>query len=354
MHIFRVRVPLYDELFKLKLEPGKWYLAETQNATPFLQGQPSAIESRYQPAEIQPLRWEEMGFRTVPRYDPDEKIWVIRAGGYGDLFYLLPVLRAIGQRLRNPKEQLTLQTAMSPFPTTVPFKFYRFPSSLDEIDKEAAILNMEDIPGELEFDEAGSTTIRYARRAGLRAEDIDFDDLFPSDLERIGEELWQKFHGGRRPRVFLALTASAATRSFPFALQVALALHQRAALFAATSFQHALPFPYGGNLKVEEWMGLVAAADGIIGVDTAPTHLAILLHKPTLAIFGAIPSSLRVPEFAVKSKFLKVIDVDRAGICPCKLNKAFCPVTSQPLCFALAAKTQKILEAAVEFITTLY
>lgn len=353
MHIFRVKTKLYDELFRLTLEPGKWYLAETQNATPASPGQPSAIEVRYRPEELQPLRWEEMGFRTVPRYDPDEKIWVIRAGGYGDLFYLLPVLRAIGRRLKEPSRQLTLQTAMEPFPTTVPFRFHRFPSSLDEIDKEAAILNMEDIPGELEFGQAGSTTIRYARRAGLLAEDLDFEGLFPSELTEIGDALWRRYHGGRRPRVFLALTASAATRSFPAALQIALALHQRAALFAATPFQHALPFPYG-NLKVQEWMGLVAAADGVIGVDTAPTHLAILLQKPTLAIFGAIPSSLRVPEHAVKAPFLKVIDVDRTGVCPCKLNRPFCPVTLQPLCFALAAKTQQVLEAAVEFITALY
>jgi len=45
------------------------------------------------------LKWEECDFRTVPCCDdPNEKIWVICAGGYGDLFYLLPVLKVIASK----------------------------------------------------------------------------------------------------------------------------------------------------------------------------------------------------------------------------------------------------------------
>jgi hypothetical protein len=168
MHIFRVRNEVYDPVFKLFLQPGRWYLAESQNATPMVFGQPSALEARFPGVELKPLKWEEYGFRTVPRYDdPNEKVWVIRAGGYGDLFYLLPVMKAIASKIRDPERNLVLQTAMDPFPSEVPMRFVHFPSTLDEIDRSFAILNMEDIPGEMENEGAGSSTARYARRAGL-------------------------------------------------------------------------------------------------------------------------------------------------------------------------------------------
>ena len=353
MHIFKARTPTYNDLFGVFLQPDKWYLAETQNATPAFMGQPSAIEARYPGVELKPLKWEEMGFRTVPRYDnPKERVWVIRAGGYGDLFYLLPVLKVIASKLECPAEQLILQTAMEPFATTIPLQFRKFPSALDEIDKDAAILNMEDIPGELEYEGAGSTAVRYARRAGLTEDDLDFDGLFPKELQERGERLWREWYGNKRPRVVIALTASAATRSVPAALQVALAIYQRAAIYFASNFAHPLPFPYSLKLKSDDWIGLVMAADAVIGADTAPTHLAILLRKPTLAVFGAIPSKLRIPECLADN--VKVIDVDKTSTCPCKLNRPFCPVTQQAICFALASKTREIIEIAMEFLSEIY
>lgn len=355
MHIFRVRQEVYDPVFEMFLRPSQWYLAETQNAVPFAFGQPSALEARFPGVEIQPLKWEEHGFRTTPRYDDrDEKVWVIRAGGYGDLFYLLPVLRAIAAKLKDPGNQLILQTAMKPFPSLVPYKFVRFPTSIDEIDKEAAVLNMEDIPGEFENDQAGSTTTRYARRAGLRSDEVSFDDLFPVDeLRREGERKWREWFGNRKPRLFVALTASAATRAFPMALQVASFLSQRAAIFFATQFSTPLPFPFGHLPSVRDWMALVSAADAVVGVDTAPTHLAILLRKPVFAIFGAIPSYLRIPEQLRNYDGLKVLDVQKTGTCPCRLNRPFCPVTFQPICFALAALTKQVIEELAEWLQIL-
>lgn len=353
MHIFRVVREVFDPVFEMFLVPGKWYLAETQNATPLVAGQPSAIEARYHGVEVRPLKWEEYGFRTVPRYDdPDEKVWVIRAGGYGDLFYLLPVLRVIASKLANPKEQLVLQTAMKPFTTTVPLRFVKFPSSVDEIDRTAAILNMEDIPGELENDCAGSTTARYARRAGLEDE-LDFEGLFPQELKERGEQLWRQWYGNKRPRIVIALTASAATRSVPTALSIAFLLHERAALYFASSFHSPLPFPFGNLPSPDDFIGLVMAADAVIGTDTAPTHLSIIMRKPTLAVFGAIPSHLRVPESLRNERFLTIIDVARNEVCPCRLNRPFCPVTQQPICFALASLTKKLAEAVIEWFQAL-
>lgn len=354
MHIFRVRQAVYDPLFDLFLQPTEWYLAETQNATPTLFGQPSAIEARFPGVELKPLEWEEFGFRTSPRYDdPDERICVIRAGGYGDLFYLLPVIKVISSKLKNSAEQLTLMTAMQPFPSAVKFKFAKFPCSLSEIDKSAAILNMEQIPGELENDFAGSTTERYALRAGLRKEEISYDDLFPEkELIELGDRMWREWFGKKRPRIFVALTASAATRSFPMALQVASFLSQHAAIYFASPFHSPLPFPFGNMPSAEKWMALVAAADGVVGADTAPTHLSILLRKPTFAVFGAIPSELRVPA-ELRTNETITIDVTKSETCPCKLNRPFCPVTQQPICFALAALTKRMFEQLVEWIKLL-
>jgi len=354
MHIFRVKSEVYDPVFRTFLQPGRWYIAETQNATPLVFGQPSALEARFPGVELKPLKWEEHGFRTVPRYDdPDEKVWVIRAGGYGDLFYLLPTMRVIASKLRNPEQNLVLQTAMDPFPSNVPMRFVRFPSALDEIDRSFAILNMEDIPGELENEGAGSSAARYARRAGLDEDSLDFTCLFPDWLVDRGNEKWREWFGSRRPRIFVALTASAATRSVPTALQIALTLHNRAAIFFAGPSSMPLPFPCGSLPKPEDWMSLVAAADGVIGADTAPTHLAILLNKPTLAVFGAIPSHLRIPEKFQNADWLTVMDIDIGKPCPCQLNRPFCPVTQQPLCFALSALTEKVIQRAIEWLTML-
>jgi len=354
MHIFRVRNEVYDPVFKCFLQPGRWYLAETQNATPLSFGQPSALEARFPGVELRPLKWEEHGFRTVPRYDdPNEKVWVIRAGGYGDLFYLLPTLRIIASKLKNPEQNLVLQTAMEPFPSNVLMRFVHFPSALDEINRSFAILNMEDIPGELENESAGSSAARYARRAGLDEKELDFSNLFPDWLVKKGERQWKEWFGSRRPRIFVALTASAATRSVPTALQIALTLQNRAAIFFASPSNVPLPFPCGNLPKPEDWMALVAAADGVIGADTAPTHLAIILNKPTLAVFGAIPSHLRIPEQLRNADWLTVVDTELGGPCPCKLNRPFCPVTQQPLCFALTALTEKIVQKMMEWVTML-
>jgi hypothetical protein len=278
------------------------------------------------------LKWEEYGFRTVPRYDdPDEKIWVIRAGGYGNLFYLLPVLKAIALKIRNPEENLVLQTAMEQFPSEVPMRFVHFPSTLDEIDRSYAILNMEDIPGELEDEGAGSSTARYTRRAGLNESDLNFSGLFPDWLIDKGLKMWREWFGSRRPRIFVALTASAATRSVPTALQIALTLQNRAAIYFASPSNMPLPFPCGNLPKPEDWMALVVAADGVIGADTAPTHLSILLDKPTLAVFRAIPSHLRVPERFRNADWLAVIDIEMKKLCPCQLNRLFRPVMHEIL-----------------------
>jgi hypothetical protein len=278
------------------------------------------------------LKWEEYGFRTVPRYDdPDEKIWVIRAGGYSNLFYLLPVLKAIALKIRNPEENLVLQTAMEQFPSEVPMRFVHFPSTLDEIDRSYAILNMEDIPGELEDEGAGSSTARYTRRAGLNESDLNFSGLFPDWLIDKGLKMWREWFGSRRPRIFVALTASAATRSVPTALQIALTLQNRAAIYFASPSNMPLPFPCGNLPKPEDWMALVAAAGGVIGADTAPTHLSILLDKPTLAVFRAIPSHLRVPERFRNADWLAVIDIEMKKLCPCQLNRLFRPVMHEIL-----------------------
>jgi hypothetical protein len=353
----RLKQTVFDPTFKMRFEPGRWYLAETQNAIPLFPGQPSALQAHFPDAELVPLRWEEHGFRVVPRYDdPDERVWVIRAGGYGDLFYLLPVLAAIAQRLRNPQEQLTLQTAMEPFPTRFPLRFFPFPSPLDDLDKDAAILNMEDIPGESEDDAAGSSTARYALRAGLHESDLNWDAeaWFPlSELKQRGDTLWRSWFGHRRPRIVVALTASAATRSVPAAFQIASALASHAAIYFAAPVAHPTPFPAGLLSDPADWIGVTVAADGVIGTDTAPTHLSILLQKATLAVFGAIPSALRIPERYRAAEWLTVLDVFKQPPCPCKLNRPVCPISLQPFCFALAAKQEELFRQALEFVRSL-
>jgi len=350
MHVFSVAQRVYDPLFDRFFEPGAEYLIESQNV-PSAPGQPF----RYPTVKLEPMRWEDYGFKTVPSYREGETIVFIRAGGYGDLFYLLPVIAAAERRCSR-KANLFLVTAMKPFPTNLRVKFMSFPCAVSDLPANSVVLNMEDLPGEMERDAAGSTTIRYARRAGIDAEELVFDaaELFPfKELKRHGDELWERWHGKRRPRIFVALTASAATRSFPFALQFAAAFAANAALFVATKTPFVTPFPCGELSSAFDWMAAVCAADGVVGVDTAPTHLAILLKKPTLAVFGAIPASLRVPEPLQNSPNLTVLEVANTETCPCRLNRPACPVSQQPFCFALAAMQQRVFEAMREFIVQL-
>ena len=56
MHIFRVKSEVYDPVFRTFLQPGRWYIAETQNATPLVFGQPSALEARFPGVELKPLK----------------------------------------------------------------------------------------------------------------------------------------------------------------------------------------------------------------------------------------------------------------------------------------------------------
>ncbi|MEZ8220020.1 Glycosyltransferase family 9 (heptosyltransferase) [Candidatus Fervidibacteria bacterium JGI MDM2 JNZ-1-D12] len=349
MHVFTVAQRVYEPLFRRFFEPGVEYLIESQNVPLHGQG------FRYPTVKLEPMRWEDYGFKTVPSFREGEIITVIRAGGYGDLFYLMPVLASISRKLNGDKGRLVLVTAMKPFPTKVPLTFLEFPCAVTELPQRSVVLNMEDIPGEMEQDAAGSTTRRYALRAGLDEDELvwDPDELFPiEELKRRGEELWNSWHGKKRPRMFVALTASAATRSFPYAFHIASAFVQHAALFVATDTTMPTPFPCGTLQNAFDFMAAVVAADGVVGVDTAPTHLSILLKKPTIAVFGAIPSNLRVPE-TLKTDVLRIIDVSKTETCPCKLNRPLCPVSQQSFCFALAALARRIVDEITEFIPSL-
>lgn len=353
MHLFVVGQRVYDPLFGKFFEPGVEYLIESQNVPPREQVMHSF---RYPVVRLEPVRWEDYGFKTVPSFKQNEKVVVIRAGGYGDLFYLMPVMAALSRKLSGDKERLLLVTAMKPFPTKVPLTFVPFPCSIADLPKGAALLNMEDLPGELEKDFSGSTTARYARRAGLDEDELiwDANELFPiDDLKRRGEELWQSWHGSKRPRIFVALTASAATRSFPHAIHLSTFFANNAALFVATKTPFVTPFPCGELPSPEDFMAAVVAADGVVGVDTAPTHLSILLKKPTLAVFGAIPSHLRIPEHLHDASHITVLNVTENDLCPCRLNKPECPVTRQPVCFALAALQAQLFMTMKEFIVNL-
>jgi hypothetical protein len=132
-----------------------------------------------------------------------------------------------------------------------------------------------------------------------------------------------------------------------------MALAGRAAIYFAAPTVQPTPFPAGLLSKPDDWMGVVVAADGVIGTDTAPTHLSILLRKPTLAIFGAIPSILRIPEVFRNAEWLTVLDVFKQSPCPCKLNRPVCPISLQPFCFALAAKQEELFRQALEFVRSL-
>lgn len=351
MHVFVVSQRVYDPLFQRFFEPGVEYLIESQNVP-----QVPQQGFRYPAVKLEPVRWEDYGFKTVPSFKNGEVVTVIRAGGYGDLFYLLPVLSALSKKLNGDRRRLVLVTAMKPFPTNVPLEFIAFPCALTDLPQRSVVLNMEDIPGEMERETAGSTTARYARRAGLDEDELiwDVNSLFPiNELKERGNELWESWHGKKRPRIFVALSASAATRSFPYPIQLASMFTQSAAMFVATHTPFVTPFPCGNLNNARDFMAAVVAADGVVGVDTAPTHLSIILGKPTLAIFGAIPSHLRIPEHMRNASNLTIIDVQESGLCPCKLNKPECPVIRQNICFALASMYSKIFEAMKDFIISL-
>lgn len=107
----------------------------------------------------------------------------------------------------------------------------------------------------------------------------------------------EKLTGDRSPHILCAPGASDILRELPLeTLRPIFAENPGAAFLVAGKFEQQMPknvATIDTSSSLAAFASAIAACDAIITTDSAACHLAAALKKPTLAIFGPVPSSIR-------------------------------------------------------------
>lgn len=289
----------------LSLAPGS-YLADNVNAGELLAKAPHTLRAErwFNPAPIQNFTFST---GSVPT-----RILIIRTGGFGDLLFLTPALRAL--RKLNPEIYIAVACfdyfapILRENPDIDEFVSYPVPSKvLGEFD---AIVPLENT---VESDRTTHAVDRYLSECGIDPATIpEADKRCLYDLtepERIGalSAFPIRLHpttGDAIPRLGVQAAASALCRTYP---------HDRLAAVCQHLHQHRgweiFFFGEPGSLNIREQDGVtnltlrkldirqsaavLATCDVVLAPDSALAHIAGALDLPCVALYGPFPWQLR-------------------------------------------------------------
>jgi ADP-heptose:LPS heptosyltransferase len=231
---------------------------------------------------------------------------VIRHGAFGDLLFLTPLIREIAGR--SPDNPITVVAAGSygKILTGNPYIDHvaTYPLAVTDAKGFSVVLHME------YGDPSGGSerTLHlaqvYARESGIELTSLGLDMFVPKSARAQAAEL---LASAPRPLVGIQVRASNGVRSYPRDLVRRLAEQLERAGLASLLFDGpgAEPMGLGGRCLETCLMtpqpdilvaaGLVQACNVVVGPDSAITHLAVALGRPTVALFGPFPWELRVP-----------------------------------------------------------
>jgi len=167
----------------------------------------------------------------------------------------------------------------------------------------------------------------WAESCGVKLTKHNMHLEIDEKIKDLGHEIWQKFDTEGRPRILISPIAMSSQRGLSLEQYEAIMkkLQSMNVFILGTNINKdtlfdQLQIPQFNTKKIEEWMGLVSAADYVISVDTGTFHLAAGLKKPLLGLFTKTEGSIRGQnyEFVLWQQEANKISLENA------VEKMFC------------------------------
>lgn len=304
--------------------------------------------------------------KLQPEFDyADKKILLVRAGGFGDLVLLTPVLREIKRRWPTCILQVSTMGHYAPVLAMLPCvdAIVPYPVPAEVAAECAATIFYENAIERNPRAEVLHATELFAEIAGLPAP----ADLKPEYRVKPSEAIWAqeaypRINGTRR--VCVQVGASAALRVYPQKQMGAAvgALLKRGWEVFLLGAQGEIKLPDGSRtglrnlslagLTFRQSCAVISQADCLLGGDSAMVHIAGALDVPAVALYGPFLATLRTAH----SPSVHAIQ-GKAGCRPCfhHVNVArrdnfppHCPSASKGHCQVLASIPPEHVAAAVE------
>jgi ADP-heptose:LPS heptosyltransferase len=236
---------------------------------------------------------------------PPRSICIVRPGGFGDLLFLTPVLRAL--RERYPGARVTVACfdrfagVLEGFCPTA-----RYPMSLSTFYMYDQRIVLEETVEKAPPNEHICDV--FARACGLDTPLPDYRMNYKvTDFERSAAEA-RFFNPTGRTRIGIQMQASSPLRTYPMELmhKVIWLLVQKVRaevfLFGAPKAMDLGPTPPGITnlmmaeppLSFRESVAVLATCDAVIAPDSALAHVAAALEIPCVALYGSFPWRSRV------------------------------------------------------------
>lgn len=235
-----------------------------------------------------------------------QKILLMRAGGFGDLVLLTPVLREIKRRWPTCEVHVSTMGHYAPVLAGLPFvdAIKPYPLERATMDDYAALVFYENaIEHNPRAQELHATEL-FAEIAGLPAP----TDLKPEYRVKATEAIWAneaypRVNGTRR--ACIQVGASAALRVYPQKQMGAVVgellkrgwevflLGQQGEIKLPDAPQPGLRNLSAAGLTFRQSCAVVAQSDCLIGSDSAMVHIAGALDVPAVALYGPFPWKLR-------------------------------------------------------------
>ena len=271
--------------------PGRWIMeAATAAGAMFLQ-----------PVKVQTLD-NTRALDPAADYN-DGQILVVRSGGFGDLLFLTPLLRAMKQRWPQCRLHVAttpvFQDALAWHPSVDEVIDYPLPA--DTLRHYDAVLWLE---GVIEFDPRAKDTHYVdllSEAAGIPLTDGRHLNVGIKPEWRFTATRWPK---RRKWRIGVQAQASARCRTWPHVADLVARLsdhpHMEVMIFGAPEQRqgddvagiHVLPWAEP-EVSFGESLALLETCDVVVAPDSAICHAAAALRRPVVALYGSFPWQLR-------------------------------------------------------------
>lgn len=234
--------------------------------------------------------------KRVPKGDwNDADVWLIRGGGYGDLLAMTPLIKEIHHRWPSCRMHVACGIQFHDLFHGLPVVCELLPIPFDP---GLMILNFEElIEGHPDAEELHIIDL-FAKRAGLELSDRKMH--FEVRLEEFNEAVL-RYPKGSKKRVGVQLMASAWYRTYPKIVD---------AMIELAKDYEILVFGSPGQVEIKKWPNIIntmadkltfrqsaavlSTCDACLAPDSALVHLSAALGVPCVALYGPMPSSLRV------------------------------------------------------------
>lgn len=300
---------------------------------------------------------------TSPTRSPDESVLFMRAGGFGDLVLLTPVLREHKRRFPNARIAVCTMSHYAPCLAGLPYidEILKYPittTKLHEFDRWVFFENA--IERNPQAQEVHMTDL-FGEICGV---EMDNADRKPEYRLTASEALWAnetypREDGVRRCAIHVGATA--AVRRYPQqrmeqVFNLLLRGGWELLIVGARGELGMKPHPKIKNLtehdlKFRHSVAAMNTADVLIGPDSCMVHIAGALGLPAVALYGSFPWKLRTAYCPTTYAF------QGQGSCaPCFHHSnqarrdhfpAFCPSRDRGLCQVLdSIRPEGVVEKA--------